>query len=121
MKLRKKVNEILNQNSKLTGLSIDDFIEFIGLKRTKAELYSTKHLFNQRLIYEIEKNKPQDVIQYIRRDESHSESDPYKYVYGVAIDGYTEPFEVHICLPFPDLQKNSATVLLYNFYSLPVL
>ncbi|MBR1883576.1 MAG: hypothetical protein IJ809_01290 [Clostridia bacterium] len=95
-KSRKIVQDALRTTKiKIKEEDVSNYIHFSTLLSARSNAYALKSKFMQRCIFQVLKKQKEDVLQYVTVDNAKTEDDSYKYIYGIAIEGHIEPFEVH--------------------------
>ncbi len=98
---RKRVREIINSDNLTKEYyggnkkAYANMINAFSLFNVETDCYELKKKMMNQIMYEIEKEKPENVRHYVVKDDRKSGSN-YDYSYNVMIDGYTEPFSVHM-------------------------
>ncbi len=95
--VRRAIRERLNADD-CKDVDYDDLIKYFTVEQTQIKLYSIKDSMIRQLVYKIEAGGDPKAKHYVRKDKKSGSKDlTCSYLYGVTIDGYSEPFEVHVC------------------------
>lgn len=93
----------------------EKLINTISLINLMNNCYALKQEMMWQVMYEVEKGGDVKAKHYVASDYSKGEESNMNKTYNVMIDGYTEPFSVHISSKDGRIGENGAKGLMYKF------